>query len=114
MKKLFPILLIAFALNANAQTQKDTILPNSIQIIPIVVTAQGDSATQFSWYAFDVQRDTLSQCNTYVILYSRKGKKLFNYNQPIPSSILNQWNKDPQPIDDYIISQNPRLIRKPE
>jgi hypothetical protein len=114
MKKLLILLAISFSINVNAQTQKDTVLPNAIQIIPIVVTAQGDTANQFSWYAFNVQRDTLSGCNTNVTLYSRKGKKLYNYNQIIPSSVLNQWNKDPQPIDDYIILQNQRLARKPE
>lgn len=117
MKKIFTILLVVFAITANAQSvpvQKDTVLPNAIQILPIIVTAQGDTATQVGWYAFDVQRDSVSGCNTNVSLYNRKGVKLYSYNQPIPAAILNQWADDPTPIDDYIFSQNLRLVRKPE
>lgn len=120
MKKILIIALSFISFNAKAQTKvlsvalSDSIVmvKGSIEIIPIVVTAQGDTARSLNWYAFNVNRsDTTQGCNTYVQLYDKNGKSISQFNQPIPASIANVWGISPSPIDDYIFSMNPRIIK---
>lgn len=118
MKQLLLIMAVTFCLSASAQTRKvsnvmeDTITLNqgAIEIEPVIVTAQGDSARSLNWYAFDVHRDdTTAGCNTYVQLYDKTGKSIAQFNQPIPASVVNVWGVDPSPVDDYIFLMNPRF-----
>ena len=121
MKHLSTIIAVMFCLSASAQTKKvsntslqDSIVLNqgAIEIEPVIVTAQGDTARSLNWYAFDVHRDdTTAGCNTYVQLYDKNGKSIAQFNQPIPANVVNVWGVDPAPVDDYIFLMNPRFKR---
>jgi len=121
MKKI--ILVAALFIGAKSFGQSDTIIvskalgdsitiqKSAFEIHPVIVTAQGDSARSINWYAFNVTRDTTTGFNTYVQLFDKNGKAIGAFNCPIPASVGNLWYKDPAPVDDYILSQNPRFVK---
>lgn len=121
MKHLSFIIAVMFCINLQAQIRKvstsplqDTIVLNqgAMEIEPVIVNAQGDTARSLNWYAFDVHReDTTAGCNTLVQLYDKKGNNIANFNQPIPASVVNIWGINPAPVDDYIFAMNPRFKR---
>lgn len=120
MKKLILILFVFATIGASAQTRKQSVAlsdsivmtQGAIEIEPVIVNAQGDTARSLNWNAFDVHReDTTSGCNTYVQLYDKNGKSIAAFNQPIPASVVNVWGVDPAPVDDYIFYMNPRFKR---
>ena len=101
MKKL---LLIGFAfLTLNASAQKIDTVKNGILIKPVLQNwINKDTAYQVTWQLFSVTRDTTQGCNSYVEVYDRKGKKLYDKNVPIDKATLIQYPKL-QAIDKYII-----------
>lgn len=108
------ILTILFAAITFAATANDTSrMRASLSIQPIVVSMAGDTAHYLHWKAFDVDRaDTSAGMGILVSLLDRKGKAVATFNVNIPAKIVNTWALDPKPIDDFILSQNPRLKRK--
>lgn len=121
MKKLFIFAAILIGFTAQAQTRKqssvlaDSIVVVGIEIEPIIVNAQGDTARSLNWTAFDVHReDTTAGCQTYVQCYDKNGKSIAQFNCPIPASVVNVWGVDPSPIDDYIFLMTPRFKRVPK
>lgn len=117
MKKLFIIAFIALSLNVQAQTrvkveQDSVIVPlGAILINPVIANAQGDTAWTMNFYAFDVKADTVSGCQTLVSLANKNGAVIGQFNQPLPSDIVNAWRVSPDPVYDYILFMNPRFIR---
>ena len=98
------LLLIGFAFLAlNASAQKIDTVKNSILIKPVLQNwINKDTAYQVTWQLFQVSRDTTQGCNSYVEVYDRKGKKLYDKNVPIDKATLIQYPKL-QAIDKYII-----------
>ena len=101
MKKLLSILFVFAAFSASAQ-KIDTV-KNGILIKPVLQNwINKDTAYQVTWQLFSVTRDTTQGCNSYVEVYDRKGKKLYDKNVPIDKATLIQYPKL-QAIDKYII-----------
>lgn len=120
MKNTLTFIAMLLCLATTAQTKKvsvalsDSIVmtPGAIEINPVIVTAQGDTARSLNWYAFDLQRDdTAAGCNTYVQLFDKNGKSIAQFNQHIPASVVKIWGVEPTPVDDYIFKMNPRFVR---
>jgi hypothetical protein len=86
------------------QVQADTI-PAAIQVNPVEFNKlTKDTITQVTWVVFGLGRDTAQGCNSYVVAYDKKGKKIFDGNVPIPASIVQEWGTDNTLIDDYILN----------
>ena len=103
MKKLLIIVGVFLSLSASAQSV-DTV-KGAIQIQPVVVNAMAkDTAYQLTWTAFGLTRDTTQGCNTYVQMFDRTGKKVLDFNCPIPAATVNKWGTDDSVIDDYILT----------
>lgn len=117
MKKLFILAFVLIGLSSQAQTKvvigKDSIsVPlGAIVINPVIANAQGDTAWTLNFYAFDVKADTVSGCQTLVTLANKNGAAIGQFNQPLPSDIVNAWRTSPDPVYDYILFMNPRFIR---
>ena len=95
-------LITAIALTT-APVQSDTI-PGSIQVKPVEFNRlTKDTVTQVTWVVFGLTRDTAQGCNTYVVAYDRKDKKVTDGNVPIPAAIVKQWGTDNTLIDDFIL-----------
>ena len=104
MKKLTFIFLVFIATAASAQIKKDTI-PSAIQVKPVEFNKlTKDTVTQITWVVFGLTRDTAQGCNTYVVAYDKRGKKVTDGNVPIPAEIVKMWGTDNTLIDDYILS----------
>lgn len=96
-------LITAIALSTTAPVQSDTI-PGSIQVKPVEYNRlTKDTVTQITWTVFELGRDTAKGCNSYVVVYDRKGNKITDRNIPIPAAIVKQWGTDNTLIDDYIL-----------
>jgi len=101
MKHLLLIIGLAFTLNASAQ-KIDTV-KNAIQVKPILLNwITKDSVYQVTWDLFQVSRDTTQGCNSYVQVFDRKGKKLYDKNVPIDKATLHSYPKV-DAIDRYIV-----------
>lgn len=117
MKKLFISLLVLVSLSTQAQTRKQSsaltdsivMVQGAIEIEPIIVNAQGDSARSINFNAFNVTPDTASGCQTYVQLFDKNGRSIADFNYPIPASIKNVWGTDDSVIFNYILLMNPRF-----
>jgi hypothetical protein len=84
-------------------TPVDTI-PSAIQVKAVEFNRlTKDTVTQITWVVFGLGRDTAKGCNTYVVAYDRKGKKVTDGNVPIPAHIVQQWGTDNTLIDDFIL-----------
>ena len=98
------ITAIALSTTAPVQVQSDTI-PSAIQVKPVEFNRlTKDTITQVTWVVFGLTRDTAQGCNTYVVAYDRKGRKVTDGNVPIPAHIVQQWGTDNTLIDDYILN----------
>lgn len=87
----------------SVQAQKVDTVKNAIQVKPILFNwITKDSAYQVTWDLFQVSRDTTQGCNSYVQVYDRKGKKLYDKNVPIDKATLHSYPKT-LAIDKYII-----------
>ena len=117
MKKLLIILFVLLGLSSQAQIRKQSsVLTDSIvmvqgciEIEPVIVNAQGDSARSINFNAFNVTPDTTSGCQTYVQLFDKNGKSIADFNCFIPSSVKNVWGTDDSVIFNYILLMNPRF-----
>ena len=97
------ITAIALTTTAPVQVQADTI-PSAIQVKAIEFNRlTKDTITQITWVVFGLTRDTTQGCNTYVVSYDRKGKKVTDGNVPIPAAIVKEWGTDNTLIDDFIL-----------
>lgn len=82
----------------------DTI-PASIQVKPVEFNRlTKDTITQITWSVFGITRDTTKGCNSYVVAYDKKDKKIADLNIPIPANVLAKWGNDDTVIDDYILT----------
>jgi hypothetical protein len=101
MKKL--ILFAAIFAATNAQAQKVDTVKNAIQVKPVLLNwITKDSVYQVTWDLFQVSRDTTQGCNSYVQVYDRKGKRLYDKNVPIDKKTLHNYPKV-DAIDRYIV-----------
>ena len=84
-------------------TPVDTI-PSAIQVKPVEFNRlTKDTVTQVTWVVFGLTRDTTQGCNTYVVAYDKRGRKVTDGNVPIPAAIVKQWGTDNTLIDDFIL-----------
>lgn len=117
MKKTILILLVLVSLSTQAQTRKQSsvltdsivMVQGAIEIEPIIVNAQGDSARSMNFNAFNVTPDTASGCQTYVQLFDKNGRSIADFNCLIPASVKNVWGTDDSVIFNYILLMNPRF-----
>jgi hypothetical protein len=80
-------------------------IPSAIQVKPVEFNRlTKDTVTQINWWVFGLGRDTAQGCNTYVVAYDRKGRKVTDGNVPIPAEIVKQWGTDNTLIDDFILN----------
>ena len=101
MKHLITMIAVLFC--TSTQAQKVDTVKNAIQVKPILFNwITKDSAYQVTWDLFQVSRDTTQGCNSYVQVYDRKGKKLYDKNVPIDKATLHSYPKT-LAIDKYII-----------
>jgi hypothetical protein len=97
-------LSIALSTSAPVQVQSDTI-PSAIQVKAVEFNRlTKDTITQVNWWVFGLGRDTAQGCNTYVVAYDKRGRKVTDGNVPIPAHIVQQWGTDNTLIDDYILN----------
>jgi hypothetical protein len=98
------ITAIALTTTAPVQVQSDTI-PSAIQVKAVEFNRlTKDTITQVNWWVFGLGRDTAQGCNTYVVAYDKRGRKVTDGNVPIPAHIVQQWGTDNTLIDDYILN----------
>jgi hypothetical protein len=98
------ITAIALSTTAPVQVQTDTI-PSAIQVKAVEFNRlTKDTITQITWVVFGLGRDTAQGCNTYVVAYDKRGRKVTDGNVPIPAHIVQQWGTDNTLIDDYILN----------
>jgi hypothetical protein len=94
---------LSIALTTTAPVQADTI-PSAIQVKAVEFNRlTKDTITQITWVVFGLSRDTTQGCNTYVVAYDRKGRKVTDGNVPIPAHIVQEWGTDNTLIDDFIL-----------
>jgi hypothetical protein len=98
-------LSIALSTTAPVQVQvKSDSIPSAIQVKAVEFNRlTKDTITQITWVVFGLSRDTTQGCNTYVVAYDRKGRKVTDGNVPIPAHIVQQWGTDNTLIDDFIL-----------
>jgi hypothetical protein len=98
-------LSIALSTTAPVQVQvKSDSIPSAIQVKAVEFNKlTKDTITQITWVVFGLSRDTTQGCNSYVVAYDRKGKKVTDGNVPIPAHIVQQWGTDNTLIDDFIL-----------
>ena len=97
------ITAIALSTTAPVQVQADTI-PSAIQVKAVEFNRlTKDTITQVTWVVFGLTRDTTQGCNTYVVAYDKRGKKVTDGNVPIPAAIVKEWGTDNTLIDDFIL-----------
>ena len=98
------ITAIALTTTAPVQVQTDTI-PAAIQVKPVEFNRlTKDTITQITWVVFGLTRDTTQGCNTYVVAYDKRGRKVTDGNVPIPAAIVKEWGTDNTLIDDFILN----------
>ena len=94
----------AITLSVTAPVQADTI-PAAIQVKPVEFNKlTKDTITQITWVVFGLTRDENKGCSSYVEMFDKKGKKIFDGNVPIPAAIVQQWGTDNTLIDDFILN----------
>jgi hypothetical protein len=98
-------LSIALSTSAPVQVQvKSDSIPSAIQVKAVEFNRlTKDTITQITWVVFGLSRDTTQGCNSYVVAYDRKGRKVTDGNVPIPAHIVQQWGTDNTLIDDFIL-----------
>jgi hypothetical protein len=98
------ITAIALSTTAPVQVQTDTI-PSAIQVKAVEFNKlTKDTITQVTWVVFGLSRDTTQGCNTYVVAYDKRGRKVTDGNVPIPAAIVKEWGTDNTLIDDFILN----------
>jgi len=104
MKKYILFFAILFATNLKAQSI-DTV-KSAIQVNPTVVNAiLKDTAFQVTVSVFGITLgDSTKGANTYVQVFDRKAKKLFDTNVEIPSEVVNLWGTDDTIIINFVLN----------
>jgi len=104
MKKYILFFAILFATNLKAQSI-DTV-KSAIQVNPVVVNAiLKDTAFQVTVSVFGITLgDSTKGANTYVQVFDRKAKKLFDKNVEIPSDVVNLWGTDDTIIINFVLN----------
>lgn len=107
MKKIFFIISVLFCYAAIGQTDTTGKVRGAIEVLPKLFNAiDNDSVNQVVIRIFDlVANDTVSGCNSKVEYYTRKNKKLFEKNVPIPAAIVNNWGTSDAILNVYVLSQ---------
>ena len=101
MKHLLTTIGLFIALTT--QAQKIDTVANAVQVKPVLLNwITKDSVYQVTWQLFSITRDTTKGCNSYVEVFDRKGKKLYDKNVPIDKAILHHYPSVAF-IDKYII-----------
>lgn len=117
MKKLLTTIAIFLSLSAMAQPgmfgrhmdttviNNDTILSRrgAIQIQPVIVTVNGDSAWSVFWVVNNVTSDTSIGSYASVTFYGKNGNQLSEKGIEIPASVVNDWVENSS-ITDYIFT----------
>jgi hypothetical protein len=98
-------LSIALSTTAPVQVQvKSDTIPSAIQVKAVEFNRlTKDTITQVTWVVFGLTRDTTQGCNTYVVAYDKRGRKVTDGNVPIPAHIVQEWGTDNTLIDDFIL-----------
>lgn len=101
-------ILTSIALSTTApvqvQVKADTI-PSAIQVKAVEFNKlTKDTITQITWVVFGLTRDSTQGCNSYVVAYDKRGKKVTDGNVPIPAEIVKEWGTDNTLIDDFILN----------
>jgi len=95
---------IALLTTAPVQVETDTI-PSAIQVKAVEFNKlTKDTITQITWVVFGLTRDSAQGCNTYVVAYDKRGRKVTDGNVPIPAAIVKEWGTDNTLIDDFILN----------
>jgi hypothetical protein len=99
-------LSIALSTTAPVQVQvKSDSIPSAIQVKPVEFNRlTKDTITQITWVVFGLSRDTTQGCNSYVVAYDKRGRKVTDGNVPIPAHIVQEWGTDNTLIDDFILN----------
>jgi hypothetical protein len=98
-------LSIALTTSAPVQVQvKSDTIPSAIQVKAVEFNRlTKDTITQITWVVFGLSRDTTQGCNSYVVAYDKRGRKVTDGNVPIPAHIVQEWGTDNTLIDDFIL-----------
>jgi hypothetical protein len=101
-------LITAIALSTTAPVQvqvKSDTIPSAIQVKAVEFNRlTKDTITQITWVVFGLSRDTTQGCNSYVVAYDKRGRKVTDGNVPIPAHIVQEWGTDNTLIDDFILN----------
>jgi hypothetical protein len=99
-------LSIALSTTAPVQVQVQTdSIPSAIQVKAVEFNKlTKDTITQITWVVFGLSRDTTQGCNSYVVAYDKRGRKVTDGNVPIPAHIVQEWGTDNTLIDDFILN----------
>jgi len=99
-------LSIALSTTAPVQVQvKSDSIPSAIQVKAVEFNRlTKDTITQITWVVFGLSRDTTQGCNSYVVAYDKRGRKVTDGNVPIPAHIVQEWGTDNTLIDDFILN----------
>ena len=101
MKQL--ILFAALFAATSAQAQKVDTVANGILVKPVLMNwITKDTVYQVTWDLFQVSRDTTKGCNSFIQVFDRKGKKLYDKNVPIDKTTLHSYPRT-LAIDKYIV-----------
>ena len=96
---------ITLSVTAPVQVQQADTIPASIQVKAVEFNKlTKDTITQVTWVVFGLTRDDNKGCSSYVEMFDKKGKKIFDGNVPIPAHIVQQWGTDNTLIDDFILN----------
>ena len=94
---------IGLALSLNARAQRVDTVKNAIQVKPVLLNwITKDTVYQVTWQLFSISKDTTQGCNSYVEVFDRKGKKLYDKNVPIDKVTLHHY-PNVAFIDKYIV-----------
>jgi len=96
---------ITLSVTTPVQVQQADTIPAAIQVKPVEFNKlTKDTISQITWVVFGLTRDENKGCSSYVEMFDKKGKKIFDGNVPIPAAIVQQWGTDNTLIDDFILN----------
>lgn len=84
----------------------------SLEITPIIVTANGDTARSMGWYTTSVARDTTIGFNAVITLYDKTAQPIAVVSQQVPGQVFTRWLLFLNKVDNYILNQRRRIIKQ--
>lgn len=118
MKKIITLVLLIAAITANAQMTKvksksalaDSIwLPKAgLEINPIIISAQGDTARSID-YVIHPSRDTTASFAVDVRYFNKSGAQITSYSAAITPSFFAKWTALITKLDLYISTHINRI-----